>query len=264
MRRCISTALSVLPLIAQVASIRIADFESCPVPYLVPRAFQTQCDPLDRKITDEMMPVEPEPGSKYPLHQSQFLATKYMRTTPDIWTSEPWCMYSVQIKEIICTFTSTIFAKGRGISIVAQVEEEPLMVRAPALKNQRNHTWPSYANPEKDDRFEMVPIPGKGLGMRAKAIMRRGDAAQSYTPVLSVQDSVMQLELNTDEQNLPIMVGVHRLPPRTRKLFTDLWGHFGGNPYYDKINTNAFNAALGDSNVFYWSTYPETSVSVNG
>ena len=171
-------------------------------------------------------------------------------------------MFSEQITKVICVFTSTIFAKGRGISVVMEVEESLLVARTEALKDQRDFPWPEYANPLTDDRIEMMPIPGKGLGIRAKQILRRGEAAQSYTPVFSVQDTIMQLTLGSHEQNLPIMVGVNRLPPRSKALFVGLWGHFGGNPYYDKINTNAFNAILGDSQVFFWSVYPETSVSV--
>jgi hypothetical protein len=244
----------------RVAAIAIVDVDNCPIPYIVPRAFETQCDPIHKHITEDMSPTIVEPDSKYTVHPAQFVAGKYMRNTPDIWTQEPWCMWSDQISKEICVYTSHVFANGRGVSIVLQQEEVGLVAKAPALANQRNYSWPSYANPDKDPRMEKMPIPGKGLGIRAKEILRRGDSAQSYTPVLSVQDSVMQLTLNSVEQNLPISVGVHRLNPKSRKLFTDLWGHFGGNPYYDKINTNAFNAVLGESEVFFWSVYPETSV----
>jgi hypothetical protein len=261
MRYSISSLVPVSLLAVQVASIAIHDFNSCVIPYMVPRVFETKCDPIERLIVEDMNPTKVEEGSPYSIHPSQFIAGKYIRTTPDVWTMEPWCMFSEQIGQVLCAFTSTAFAKGRGISLVLQPEEAPLAARASSLRNQYDFPWPEYANPDSDDRIEVMPIPGKGLGIRAKTILRRGETAQSYTPVLSVQDSIMQLQLNSVEQNLPIAVGVNRLPPKSRKLFVALWGHFGGDPFYDKINTNAFNAILGESGVFYWSVYPETSVS---
>ena len=262
MHNLISSLIPLSLLAVRVSSIAVAAFDSCPIPYLVPRVFETQCDPIQRLISEDMNPTAIEPGSPYTIHPSQFVAGKYIRTKPDVWTEEPWCMFSEQIARVLCAFTSKVYAKGRGISVVMQVEEAYLVARASSLQNQIDFPWPEYANPITDDRMEMMPIPGKGLGIRAKQILRRGEAAQSYTPVFSVQDTIMQLTLGSHEQNLPIMVGVNRLPPRSKALFVGLWGHFGGNPYYDKINTNAFNAILGDSQVFFWSVYPETSVSV--
>jgi len=106
--------------------------------------------------------------------------------------------------------------------------------------------------------MEMMPIPGKGLGVRSKAILIRGQTAQSYTPLLVVQDLVMQVVPQKDYA-LVLRQGVERLPPASQKLFNDLWGHWGGNPDYDKINTNAFTAMIGQSQQFFWSVYPETS-----
>lgn len=248
-------------LLDQVTAISIASAVECPIPYIIPRAFETTCDPIHQLISEEMSPTEVDKGARYTAHPSQFIATKYIRTTPDTWTHEPWCIYATTISKEICVYTSSAFAKGRGVSFVVQVEEEPFLSRAEAIRNQRSFDWPSYANPLDETRMEKVPIPGKGLGVRSKMILRRGDAAQSFTPVLAVQDSVMQIQTGHVEQNLAIMVGVHRLPESSRKKFVDLWGHFGGNPYYDKINTNAFNALIGKSTAYFWSVYPETSVS---
>jgi hypothetical protein len=97
--------------------------------------------------------------------------------------------------------------------------------------------------------------------MKAQRMMFRGDTVQSYTPVLAVADDVMQITLGVLEQVMPIHVAVERLPRNARKEFKDMWGQFGGDPNYDKINTNAFNAVIGKSQESFWSVYPESAVS---
>jgi hypothetical protein len=244
-----------------VTPLAITGYQHCLIPYVVPRVFENKCDPIDEYILDDMSPTDPEPGSNYTINPSQFIAAKYMRNVPDLWNLEPWCMFSWELEKEICVYTSTVFGKNRGISIIAQLEEEQFIRRATALREQHTYPWPAYVNPTTDSRVEKMPIPGKGLGVRAKQMLSRGDSAQSYTPVLAIQDSVMQIETKTWERNLALKVGVQRLPAASKKLFEDLLGQFGGDAYYDRINTNAFNSMIGDSSVFYWSVFPETSVS---
>lgn len=102
-------------------------------------------------------------------------------------------------------------------------------------------------------------VPGKGRGMVATRIIRRGDQIQAYTPILSVQDSLMQIDRAAIEQILSLRVAVDRMPPASKALFMDQWGHFGGDPRYDKVNTNAFNSMIGTSEIFFWTIYPESA-----
>jgi hypothetical protein len=244
-----------------VTPIAITGYQHCPIPYVVPRAFESKCDPMDQFISEDMIPTIPDPGSNFTVHPAQFMAAKYIKTIPDIWNLEPWCMFSFDLNKEICVYSSTAFGKNRGISIIAQMEEEQFITRATALRRQHTYAWPEYVNPTTDMRVEKTPIAGKGLGVRAKQMLLRGDAAQSYTPVVAVQDSIMQMEKQPWERNLALKVAVQRLPTRSMRLFEELMGQFGGDAYYDRVNTNGFNAMIGDSGVFFWSVYPETSVS---
>jgi SET domain len=234
-------------------------FNSCPIPYMTPRAFEVACDPSDQLIHEKNLPIETTEvgtGGQHPF----FIASKYIRTTPSLWTREPWCIFSTALAKEICVYTSEHFAKGRGISFVLDPDEVSDILQSPVLADV-NFDWPQHVNPDlwSDSRMKQEDFPGKGRGMKALQTMYRGDTVQSYTPVLAVADDVMQITLGAFEQNMPLRVAVARLPPHSSQVFHDLWGQFGGDPYYDKINTNAFNAGIGTSDVAFWSVYPESA-----
>jgi hypothetical protein len=256
----LSAAIVASGLLPWTSAIRITDFQSCPIPYMIPRAFETKCDPADAFIDDLMLPVKLPAGFQHTKHP-QYITGNFIRTKPNIWTHEPYCLESVDGNTGVCTYTDANFGNGRGISIVASPKEYDRMVQAPVLQSRGADLEP-HVNPANETRMEMMPIPKKGLGMRSKEILLRGQTAQSYTPVLSVQDLVMQLLPVNDYAPL-LRQAVERLHPDSQKLFNDLWGHWGGNADYDKINTNAFTAFLGKSEKYFWSVYPETSVSFN-
>lgn len=260
--RSLIAALSLSSLVLQASAIAVVADDICPIPYIVPRALQFQSDPVDEYITKELLPKDIEKGHKGA--HPQWISSMLIRTRPNVWTIEPYCLRSIDAKSDICVWTSTWFARGRGVSFVSFPSEGPLLAQAPALWNQTTFEYPSFVNPDVDERMEKVPIPGKGLGMRATRLMLRGDMAQSYTPTIVIQDSVMQMPLNTWEQNTPLEIAVRWLPKKARDVFNALHGQFGGNPVYDKVNTNAFNALIGSSDQFFWSIYPETAVSFQG
>jgi hypothetical protein len=245
--------------LTQASAIQIVEDKICPIPYVVPRAFQRESDPVDEYVTEEMMPTKL--SKAYKGRPPQYLSSMLIRTRPNVWTIEPYCLRSMDARGDVCVMTSEWFAKGRGISIVAAAGEGPLVAQATSLKNQTQHEWADWVNPPKDTRVEVLPIPDKGMGVRAMRVLERGDAAQSFTPVISVQDGIMQMRTNTWEQNTPLIRAVRQLPPYANGVFNGLHGEFGGNPEYDKINTNAFNAVIGKSEHYFWSVYPETSVS---
>jgi hypothetical protein len=248
------TALVLFFLSLKVAAIGIIDFETCNFPYMIPRAFQTRCEPADEYVDDYMLPVKVGVGFKG-IHP-QWVTSMLIRTVPNIWSVEPWCLESEESNSGMCVYTSTRFAGGRGVSFIASPKEVPLIVQAEAFKNQTETE--KDANPDHDDRMELLPVPGKGLGMRARHLFRRGDKAQAYTPIMVVQDYLMQHSKSTD-QHLALRIATERLPPKTQELFMGLMGHWGGDPYYDRVNTNAFTSFAGQSFQYYWSVYPETS-----
>jgi hypothetical protein len=264
----LTSLLSLAAWSAGAAAIAISDFESCPIPYIVPRAFRWVCDPIDEYITERMLPTTVPKG--YKGTHPQFFANKYMKTIPDLWTHEPWCLFSTEAGSELCVYTSHTYGYGRGISIVVQPSEVPALILAHAIRFQHTYKFPSMpassVNPDlwADERMEQRWVPGKGRGMVAREILRRGDVVQAYTPVLSVQDLVMQIRQGSYDLLMPIKVAVQRMTNHSRWLFEDQWGHFGGDPYYDRVNTNAFNSVIGQSPVYFWSLYPESAVSAIG
>ncbi|KAF2669111.1 hypothetical protein BT63DRAFT_250514 [Microthyrium microscopicum] len=250
--------LPLFNLFLQSSAIAIVADSICPIPYIVPRAFSYFSDPTDEFLDEDDLPITVKLASPSAGHP-QWISSMLLRTRPNIWTLEPYCMRSLEARQDICVYTSTWFAQGRGISFVAIPSEGPLVATAPVLKNQMTHQFDTWVNPENDQRIERVPIPNKGLGTLSRHHFERGDAAQSFTPVLCIQDGVMQMKLGSYEQNTTLNRGAANLPPKSRTLMLELHGQFGGNPVYDKVNTNAFNAAIGSSQQAYWSVYPETA-----
>jgi hypothetical protein len=254
--------LSISSLLLHATAISFLSFEHCPIPYMTPRAFETKCDFSDELITEEALPItttDVSPGGQHPF----WIANKYIRTTPSVWTREPWCIFSPALGKEECAYTNELFAKGRGISFITDPAEIPLMLESECLRNV-DFEWEDHVNPDlfSDPRMRQEMIPGKGRGMKAVRQLYRGDTVQSYTPLLAVADDLMQITLGALEQVLPLHVAVDRLPYASAQVFRDLYGQFGGDPYYDKINTNAFNAAIGTSEVAFWSVYPESAVSL--
>ena len=240
----------------KVVAVGIIDFDNCNFPYIVPRAFETQCQPADQLVDEFMLPLKTAPGLKGT--HPQWIASMLIRSKPNVWTMEPWCLESNEANSGICVYTSSKFMKGRGISFVASPKEVHLITRASAFYVEDDDEIAPWVNPEKEERMEVLPVPGKGLGVRAKHLFRRGDVAQSYTPVLVVQDFLMQHSAVNDKHNV-LRLAVERLPPKSRDLFNGLMGQWGGDPYYDKVNTNAFTSYAGKSFQYYWAVYPETS-----
>jgi hypothetical protein len=235
--------LHCLPL---VSSISIIDFEIYSIPYLIPRVFQTDCDRSDEFATDGH--CESSDGN--------FITSTSIRTKPATWTEEPFCLESERAGKGFCVYTSSRFANGRGISIVATPQELMKVMEAEAFTAKEQGS--SENTVPRPPKCEARELPGRQVGIVANDTLYRHEMIHSHTPIAAFQDAFVQLASQA-EQDLLYRMAIERLPRKSRDLFHALHGQFGGNWYADRINTNAFAGMMGHAEDRFQAILPETS-----
>ncbi|KAF1990350.1 SET domain-containing protein [Aulographum hederae CBS 113979] len=216
--------------------------EACLLPRNIPLALQWACD------TDAEHFYREADNYDGPV---RFLTSR-SRIQPYSWTYQPFCLFGDSIgSSTICVWTDHNFGGGRGISIVADVEDAKTIGTSGPFRNSdylKESNVPSYTYPP----FEQRALPGKGFGLIANTTLHLGNRLFAHTPVFAVQDS-RAAELTENDLELLYELGIKRLPEKTRKIYMDLHGHFGGHAISDRLVTNAFD--LND----YSAVFPETS-----
>ncbi|KAG6027952.1 hypothetical protein E4U41_000812 [Claviceps citrina] len=148
-------------------------------------------------------------------------------------------------------YTSPDFAGGRGISIITTEERiKPFrrVTLAPGVNSR-----PSSSPPP----FEKRDIPGKGRGLVATSMIRRGDRVFAHTPLILV-DAEMFLEAELDWIALE-EEAVNGLPARSQGLFWELYGRPVQHPVAGRVDANSFNLVVDDSETTFYGVFPETS-----
>ena len=155
-----------------------------------------------------------------------------------------------------CVYTDTQFWGGRGISLVTTAETFDTAVLK-ALKRSYQH--PEFITQVATDAFEEHEIPGKGIGLVAKRILRRGELLISEPPSLLVH---LNMRANvTDKKRMEMQrAAVNALPLRARSETLELMGHFGGDPIEDRLDTNSFAVTLAKW-LDHHALFTQTSVS---
>lgn len=175
------------------------------------------------------------------------------------WTEVSDCIHpAADESNIFCVFTSSNFSSNRGISVFT----------TPALAEHISQLTPfttpdvlEGANVASTPRYNVQPLPGRGLGVIANSTMFRGDRVMSYTPVLIVHRKT--LEVFQDAERFPFQtLAVERLPPQTRELFHSMHAQFGEDRVEDIINTNSFQVELGANDEPHAALVPETAVGL--
>jgi hypothetical protein len=235
-------------------AINIVDFDSCSIPYIIPGSFQRYCDHSDEYLS-ELALVNLNGEHKTSFTPPANVTSAGIRNKPNIWTHEPFCIESPEANNGFCVYTNANFANGRGISIVATPREIMKLMQASIFKTP---DFNFENNAKGADRYEQKEVYGKGLGNVANATFQRGEKLQSFTPLVSFQDNFMQF-VDQRQQHLLQRIAVDRLPVSSQDKFMALLGHFGGDPYSDRIQTNSFATFMGDAEVLY-PAYDSTTV----
>ncbi|KAF2423323.1 SET domain-containing protein [Tothia fuscella] len=243
-----------LSIVSQVWSINIVDFDTCSIPYIIPRNFERFCDHSDQYLSDVAL-TDLKGKFVTSIAPPANVTSSAIRNKPNLWTHEPFCIESPEANNGFCVYTNSRFANGRGISIVATPKEILKVTQAPIFRdlsrNLRNDAQGAA-------RYVQQPVAGKGLGNVANATFQRAERLQTFTPTLAFQDDLMQFVAKRDVHLLQ-KIAVERLPAESQRNFMALMGHFGGNEHYDRISTNSFAARLGEAKDHFWAVLPETS-----
>lgn len=232
-------------------------FDFTPIPKVIPRAFQWQCNVI---ITHRGLSSIVEEYHEPYTHDAAHFISGWTLGGPRIWNLEPVCMHDPRAGSI-CVYTSSWFANGRGLSLLSSPSDALLVEEIGIFKT--GCTIPDIFGNQPGEqklaetRFERRTIPGKGFGLVAKRTIQRGEVIYAKTPLTMVSETAMKKLGRRAHRNLLMQISVERLPPASRELFMEMEGHFGGNPYYDRINTNSFTNRVGSA--MYWNVYPESA-----
>jgi hypothetical protein len=112
-----------LSLAVRVFAINIIDFDTCSIPYIIPRTFQRFCDRSDEYFPDVSVNDLAEGHDHAWISPPSNVSSAAIRNKPNIWTHEPFCVESPEANNGFCVYTNAHFANGRGISIVATPKE---------------------------------------------------------------------------------------------------------------------------------------------
>lgn len=176
------------------------------------------------------------------------------------WSHTPRCLREQNMTEKFCVYTTQKFAHSRGMSLWTTPEHSEEILKLPAFTNPDILRG---VNEEPNPPYESRQLPGRGVGLIANRTLHKGDHIFSNTPVFMIEEGIFDIFAKRDR--VPYLRrGVQQLPGRSEKLFMDLCGHFGGNPFEDIVNTNSFAVDMweDDEETAYNLVFPEISVSI--
>lgn len=154
-----------------------------------------------------------------------------------------------------CVYTDARFWGGRGISFLTTADAMDKTVR----RGLEQHYRPGFVTKVAVDAFEEREVAGKGVGLVAKRLLRRGELIIAEPPSVMVH-----LDMRTsvsEETRLEMQrAAVDALPRGTRLETLGLAGRGRGDAVEDILDTNSFTVTLAKA----WdhhALFTQTSVS---
>lgn len=198
--------------------------------------------------TSQVLAVDPDKscGRSDHIHNSVQLSP---------WTHKPDCIHNEDNTEEYCVFTNESFAHGRGISFFTSPS---IAARVAELSAFTNSTVHDNVNKFENAPWEMRNVPGRGNGLFATRTLHRGDPIVADTPVGVFQSDAFFLDYPIGYKYLH--KAFDRLPETTKEIVMRTAAHSPGDPYMERINTNAFAGNFEGASHFLF--YPETAVSI--
>ncbi|KAI0007284.1 SET domain-containing protein [Xylariaceae sp. FL0662B] len=153
-----------------------------------------------------------------------------------------------------CTKGPCIFSNphiGGGITLVTSERNARIVAGFPALQTDPNATTTASSEP-----FHEAEVAGKGVGLVADRLIRRGEVITVRTPTMMVQTAA-HVGLRADDRAELYDGAVDRLPVPRRDAFMRQMGR----DVYDKIETNCFQVHIDGANKLgsHLGCYPEIS-----
>lgn len=106
--------------------------------------------------------------------------------------------------------------------------------------------------------FQAAAIPGKGIGLVATRLIRRGEEIMAMRPAVVVHEDVVD-ELELDSQNKLLDQATRALPDERRHVFLAQAGEVGGHRIADIMYTNSFQVSLSTAGDWHFGNFPEVS-----
>jgi hypothetical protein len=175
------------------------------------------------------------------------------------WSARPSCIQELNSTDKLCVFTSASFANNRGISIITTSDKANRILLLPIFSNPRSHLHVQRERLPKP--YASRQLPGRGIGLVANRTLQRGEMIFASAAVIIIERDIHSFK---PSDRLPLtQLAVRRLPQKTQDMILQLWGHFGGDPVDDIINTNSFGVDVfeGSGEREYIIVVPEISVS---
>lgn len=171
------------------------------------------------------------------------------------WSYPPLCTSRLpSLQSRLCTYTSTSFASGRGISIVTSPNLAAHFASTPAFTN------PFVLTANKTNEFSgswfTSSIPHKGTGTLALHDLVPHTQILRYTPAFL---AYLEGDLATLDREVLWLSAITRLPSPTRSSFLSLM-HIYGDPrvrIQDITKANTFQLSIQGTN--HLAIFPETS-----
>lgn len=172
------------------------------------------------------------------------------------WAFEPECIHNDDHSEEYCVYTDKTFAHGRGISFFTSPTIAARVAKLPAFTNHSAH---DHVNNFEDPPWEVRNVPGRGNGLFATRTLNRGDLILASTPVGVFQSDAFFLDYPIGYRYLH--TAFDRLSDTTKESVMRTSTHSPGDPYMERLNTNAFAGEFEGAPHFLF--YPETAVNLH-
>lgn len=186
----------------------------------------------------------------------------------------PPCSQSPSTSEEFCVYTSTWFAGGRGISILANSTQTKALLQLPPFADPTVLSSLGV-NKVSDPPFNTVQLEDRGVGLIANRTIRRGEWLMSFTPAFMVAKKAVA-SLNREDRLLLQRLALEQLPLPLQNVAFALYGQKSGasddhieNHIEDVLNTNSFELPVevkpeGENETYeveYKVLFPEIAVS---
>ncbi|OLN98038.1 SET domain-containing protein 5-like protein 3 [Colletotrichum chlorophyti] len=228
-------------------SPQIPIYDSCAASPLLPE-YQSLCGSKDSTL---------DPGSPTLKGVAVNGTVPKQQPKKDIWRSDEGWVDLHACAGVYCAYSRPSFANGRGV----------VLISTPYNAEEASHLSAfgrDSIEGEGDSRlFRVEEMPGKGLGLVANKLIRRGQRIMAHPPAVVIHRRFID-DVDLDGQYRMLDVAVSNLPDATREAFMAQMGQSQGHKstghrIHDIMHTNSFELGLGIRDGHHFGNYPEVS-----
>lgn len=156
----------------------------------------------------------------------------------DTWSHKPFCV--TEKTHTYCTYTTSQFRDGHGLSIIAR----------PIAANAMSSTFPASKKAQQvsEEGLEVRSIPGKGKGLITSRPIKRGDIILLDSPRI-IASAQFPSHISREQGQSLFNTTLDHLPKSDRDLVLSLDKSLGGTDIENVMKTNAFACQLNDGEV---------------